>query len=258
MGKVIWSYLASPPWDRAEEKDYWEWLGEAARKARASTDRAIMLGFGGNLFEMGQFLCSNEAFLLMLAAEPRKAENLLDMLVEIRLEDLEKTVRAVGDSIDILQMGDDLGMQTGMQISPQMYRRTFKPRHERLYRYIKDHSRMFVFLHSCGSIWPVIGDLIDIGVDILNPVQTSAAGMEPRRLKEEFGAHITFWGGGCDTQEMLWQGGPAEVERHVQERMEILAPGGGFVFAQVHNIMANVPPENVIAMLDAALKYGGY
>jgi uroporphyrinogen decarboxylase len=234
MAKVIWAYLPCPPGDKAQEVNYWEWLNKAAKKA----------------------LCSNENFLMMLAGEPKKAERLLDMLTEIHLEDLEKVIQAVGNSIDILQMGDDLGMQTGMQISPEMYRRAIKPRHKKIYRYIKDKSNMFVFMHNCGSTYPVIGDLIDIGVDIINPVQTSAAGMNPKKLKEEFGQHITFWGGGCETQGILYNGTPNDVEEHVKERIDILAPGGGFVFNQVHNIMADVPPENIIAMFDAAFKYG--
>ena len=258
MAKVIWDYLPCSPWDMAQEADYWEWLSKAAARARASTDRAIMLGFGGNLLEWGQMLCSNENFLMMLAAEPKKAARLLDMLTEIHLENLEKVIQAVNHSVDILQMGDDLGMQKGMQISPEMYRRLFKLRHQKIYRYVKDHSDMFVFMHNCGSTSAVLGDLIDIGVDILNPVQTSAAGMDPKKLKDEFGRDITFWGGGCETQGILWSGTPREVEEHVKERIDILAPGGGFVFNQVHNIMADIPPENVVAMLDAALTYGGY
>ena len=258
MGKVIWAYLPCPPGDKAQEADYWEWLVKEAVKARALTNRSIMMGFGGNLLEWGQMLCSNENFLMMMAGEPKKAERLLDMLTEIHLEDLEKVIQVVGNSVDILQMGDDLGMQTGMQISPEMYRRALKPRHKKIYNYIKDNSNMFVFMHNCGSTYPVIGDLIDIGVDIINPVQTSAAGMNPKRLKEEFGQYITFWGGGCETQGILYNGTPKDVEEHVKERIDILAPGGGFVFNQIHNIMADVPPENVIAMFDAALKYGEY
>ena len=258
MAKVVWAYPPCSPWDQAGEGHFWDWLGEASKAARASTDRAILLSFGGNLLEWGQFLFSNADFLVMLKAEPRKAERLLDMLVEIHMEKLERLVRAVGDSVDILVMGDDLGMQNGLQISPEMYRYFFKHRHGKIYRYVKDNSDMLVFLHSCGSISSVIGDLIDIGVDILNPVQTSAAGMDPKRLKEEFGRHITFWGGGCDTHRVLPKATPEDVDGHVRERIEILAAGGGFVFNQVHNVMADVPPENVIAMLDAALKYGGY
>ncbi len=258
MSKVQWSYPPCSPWDRSKGPGFWEWLGDAAGKARASTNRAIMLGFGANLLEWGQFLCSNEVFLLMLGAEPQKAEKLLDMLVEIHMGNLEKLLPAIKGKVDIVVVGDDLGMQSGLQISPAMYRRVFKPRHGRIYREIRERSGAFVFMHCCGSIAPVIGDLVDIGVDILNPIQTSAANMDPKRLKKDFGQHITFWGGGCDTQVVLPNGKPDEIEQHVKERIDIFAPGGGFVFNQVHNIMANVPPENVIAMLDAAIRYGKY
>jgi uroporphyrinogen decarboxylase len=112
-----------------------------------------------------------------------------------------------------------------------------------------------VFLHSCGSIYPLIPDLIEAGVDILNPVQTSAANMEPQKLKNEFGNQITFWGGGCDTQQVLPNATPEEIEKHVSERINILAPGGGFIFNQIHNIQANVPPENIVAMFETALKH---
>jgi len=252
MAKVIWAYLACPPWNKYKENNYWEWLSKAVIKARNATERAIMMGFGGNLLVWGQLLCRNDNFLMILSGEPNKAEKILDMLTEIHINNLRKVIQAVGNSIDILRMGDDLGMQTGMQISPEMYRHFFKPRHKRIYRFIKDNSNIFVFLHSCGSIYPVIGDLIEIGVDIINPVQTSAANMDPKKLKDEFGKYITFWGGGCDTQKILWSATPEEIKKHVQEQIEIFAPGGGFVFNQIHNIMADVPPENIIAMLDTA------
>jgi uroporphyrinogen decarboxylase len=117
---------------------------------------------------------------------------------------------------------------------------------------------MYVFLHCCGGIYPLIPGLIDAGVDVLNPVQTSAAGMEPKRLKQEFGDQIVFWGGGCDTQEVLGNASPEVIRKHVQDRMRIFAPGGGFVFNQVHNIQTNVPPENIVAMLDAAYEFAPY
>jgi len=115
-----------------------------------------------------------------------------------------------------------------------------------------------VFLHCCGGIYPLIPDLIEAGVDILNPVQISAVGMDPVRLKAEFGRDLVFWGGGCDTQHVLPGGTPVQIADHVCQQIDILAPGGGFVFNQVHNIQANVPPENIVAMLDAAFKYGRY
>jgi uroporphyrinogen-III decarboxylase len=133
-----------------------------------------------------------------------------------------------------------------------------KPHYTKLCGWIHAHTPMKVFLHSCGSIPRLIPHWIEAGVDILNPVQTSAAGMDPRTLKAELGRKIVFWGGGCDTQTVLPNATPDEVREHVKERMGVFAPGGGFVFTQVHNIQAKVPVENVEAMLDAAYEFGGY
>jgi uroporphyrinogen decarboxylase len=136
-----------------------------------------------------------------------------------------------------------------------MYQKYIFPGHQQLFQYVHQNSNCTVFLHSCGSIRPLIPDLIAAGVDILNPVQTSAENMDPRQLKEEFGKKITFWGGGCDTQHVLPFASPDEVARHVQEQIEILAPGGGFVFNQIHNIQADIPPKNIVAMFDAARQF---
>lgn len=258
MGKVVWSFLPSSPWDRSGETDYWEWLARECAAARASTDRAIMIAFGGNLLEWLNFLYSIEDSLYLLASDRNEANRILDLLVDVHLENLERLIGAVGDNVDIIQMGDDLGSQQATLISPAMYRDLFKPRHEKLFRYVKDRSGLKVFMHSCGSIRQILGDLIDCGIDIINPVQTSAGGMDPWELKREFGRHVTFWGGGCETQTVLHQGTPDEVTRMVRERIDAFAPGGGYVFNQVHNVMANVKPENVIAMFDAAYRCGGY
>jgi uroporphyrinogen decarboxylase len=139
-----------------------------------------------------------------------------------------------------------------------MYREFIKPCHTALYQYAREHSDAAVFLHSCGLIYNLIPDLIEAGVQILNPVQTSAADMDPKRLKEEFGDKLVFWGGGCDTQTVLPTATPDQVREHVRERMEIFKPGGGFVFNQIHNVQADAPPENVVAMLDAAYEFAAY
>lgn len=258
MGEVVWGFLPSPPWDRASEPGYWRWLKEACVAARRSTERAIMIAFGGNLLEWLNYLYSIESSLMLLAGDPEEASRVLDLLVDVHLESLEKLLEAVGDNVDIIQMGDDLGSQRSTLLSPAMYRRLFKPRHAKLFRFVKDHSRLKVFMHSCGSIRQVLGDLIDCGIDIVNPVQTSAVGMDPAELKREFGRHVTFWGGGCETQTALHHGTPESVDQMVKERIETFAPGGGYVFNQIHNVMANIAPENVIAMFDAAYRYGRY
>jgi uroporphyrinogen decarboxylase len=195
---------------------------------------------------------------LYMAGEKRKFAYFLDRLTELHLETLHRVLPLLRGSVDVVVLGDDLGMQSGPQMSRSMYRELFFPRHQRIYRCAKELSGAAIFLHCCGGVYPLIGDLIEAGVEILNPVQTSAGGMDPARLKREFGRDITFWGGGCDTQKVLPCGTPEEVREDVRRRLDIFMPGGGFVFAPVHNIMADVPPENVVAMLDAAREFGCY
>ncbi|MFH1941839.1 MAG: uroporphyrinogen decarboxylase family protein, partial [bacterium] len=160
-------------------------------------------------------------------------------------------LRLVGDSIDIIAFGDDLGMQTGPQISPAMYREFFKPRHKTMWDRAKQLADVKIMLHCCGGVRELMPDLIEAGLDAINPIQISCRGMDTRSLKAEFGKDIVFWGGGCDTQHILPEGTPETVRAHVREQVEILSPGGGFVFQQVHNILPNVPPENVAAMFEA-------
>jgi uroporphyrinogen decarboxylase len=249
--ECMWTAIGCPPGPLASGVEGERLLGEGARALRRSSERAIIGLFGGNLVEMGQFFYGMDGFLYLLAAEPRQVHRFLDRLVEIHLANLERFLRNVGRSIDVIVFGDDMGMQTGPQFSPAMYREFFKPRHALMWGRAKQLAPVKVKLHSCGGIRQLIPDLIEAGLDATNPVQTSCAGMDPAELKREFGRDLVFWGGGCDTQEILPQGSPEKVREHVRERVRILAPGGGFVFQQVHNILAFVPPENVVAMLDA-------
>lgn len=248
MSECMWTAVASPPGPLALDA---ETLAAGARALRARTDRAIIALFGGNLLEIGQFLYRNDQFLLMLAAEPDRVHRFLDRLVEIHLANLERFLGAVGGSVDIVLFGDDLGMQQGPQMSPDMYREFFKPRHAQLWQRAKELAKVKVMLHCCGGVRELLPDLIDAGLDAINPVQISCRGMDAASLKRDFGKDITFWGGGCDTQDILPNGTPEDVAAHVRRQVEIMQPGGGFVFQQVHNILANVPAENVIAMFDA-------
>ncbi len=171
------------------------------------------------------------------------------------LGNLEKFLGAVGDSIDVILFGDDLGMQTGPQVSPAMYREFFKPRHQLLWNRAKQLAPVKVMLHCCGGVRELLPDLIEAGLDAINPVQISCRGMDAAGLKRDFGKDLTFWGGGCDTRDVLPLGTPEQVRRHVLEQLRILAPGGGFVFQQVHNALANVPPQNIVAMLNAVAEF---
>ena len=255
MGRIHWSALVHSPWDHAGEMDFWEQLRRNALDLRQHGERAVVLSTGCNLFEWGTFLRRLDYFLMDLVRAPLEVERFLDALMERHLASLEKICRAVGDVVDIIRLGDDLGMNTGPLISPHMYRRFFKPRHTILCNYIKTHSRMHTFLHSCGSIYRLMPDLVEAGFEILNPVQTNAREMQPERLKKEFGAQVTFWGGGVDTRSVLNFGTPAQVRAHVKRNIDILAPGGGFVFNTIHNILPDVPPENILAMFAAVDEY---
>ena len=252
MGESMWTAIACPPGPLAEGPDGTNVLSEGARTLRDKTDRAIIGLFGGNLLEIGQFMYRNDNFFMLLASDPDRAHLFLDKLVEIHLANLETFLGAVGDYIDVILFGDDLGMQTGPQVSPAMYREFFKPRHTLMWQRAKQLADVKVMLHCCGGIRELFPDLIDAGLDTTNPVQTNCAGMDAAELKKEFGNDITLWGGGCDTRDVLPNGTPDETKRHVKEQIGILSPGGGFVFQQIHNIMADVPPQNVVAMFDAA------
>lgn len=249
--KVMWAALGTPPAPIGYDAEGLARLTAGAQALRASTDRAIIGLFGGNLLENGQFLFRNDNFLALLAAEPARAHRFLDRLVEMHLENLERFLGAVGPYIDIILFGDDLGMQTGPQISPRTYRELFFPRHRLMWERAKRLAPVKVMLHCCGGVYPLIPMLIEAGLDILQPIQTTCRDMEPERLKREFGRDLCLWGGGCNTQQVLGRGTPEEVAEDVRRRVAVLAPGGGYVFQQIHNVMANVPPENIIAMLDA-------
>ncbi len=251
MDETIWCTVASPPGPLGAGPEGEKTLAEGARQLRARTDRAIIGLFGGNLLEMGQFLYRIDRFLMLLAADPDRAHAFLDRIVELHLANLERFLRLVGPSIDIIVFGDDLGMQNGPQLSRSMYQEFFKPRHARMWHRAKELANVKVMLHCCVGVRPLLPDLIEAGLDAINPVQISCTGMESRGLKADFGRDITFWGGGCDTHLVLSRGTPDEIRRHVREQISVFNPGGGFVFQQVHNILADVPAENVIAMFDA-------
>jgi uroporphyrinogen decarboxylase len=255
MGRIHWAALAHSPWDHADEPDFWEKLRANALDLRARSERAMVLSAGCNLFEWGTFLRRLDNFIMDLKRAPAEVERLLDALMERHLRSLEKICRAVGDIVDVIRLGDDLGMNTGPLMGPETYRKLFKTRHAILCTYIHTHSSMHTFLHSCGSIYKLIPDLIEAGFEILNPVQTNARDMQPERLKKEFGADVTFWGGGADTRSILNQGTPMQVKEHVRANIEALSPGGGFVFNTIHNILPDVPPQNIIAMFEAVDEY---
>ncbi len=252
LNQVMWWRIGTPPAPAGLDEAGLEERRRTAKELRESTDRAIYGTFGGNLIEIGEFIFRIDKFLYLLAANPRRVHVFLDRLVELHLANMDKYLGAVGEYIDVIGFGDDMGMQTGPQFSPAMYREFFKPRHTILWNHAKKLCpHVKVSLHCCGGVYPLLRDMIEAGLDAMNPVQITCADMEASRLKREFGRDLVFWGGGCDTRSVLSQGTPDEVRRHVKGQVSVLAPGGGFVFQQVHNILAEVPVENVAAMFDA-------
>ncbi len=252
-------------WDKLLLRDnispYHETLDELAERTISlyyNTDKALILNFGGSIFEAAWSLRGFINFLLDLRRRPRLAEFIMDKLLEINKHNFKKIFNKLHGYIQIVQVGDDLGHQNGPIVSPPIYREIIKPRQLELYRYIKRGSNVKIFLHSCGAIYDFIEDFIEMGVDILNPIQVSARNMDTRRLKKEFGDEITFWGGGCDTQKVLPFGTPKQVEEEVVRRINDLREGGGFVFCQVHNIQPEVPPENIVTMYNTVHRIAWY
>jgi uroporphyrinogen decarboxylase len=252
LSESMWTAIASPPGPIAAGPEGKQILRKGAQRLRQQTDRAIIGLFGGNLLEMGQFLYRNDNFFMLLAGNPSRAHEFLDHVTEMHLANLERFLGAAGEFLDVVLFGDDLGMQSGPQVSPRMYREFFFPREQRMWKRARELApHIKIMLHCCGGVRELLPGLIEAGLDAINPVQITCRGMDAAGLKKDFGRQLTFWGGGCDTRAVLIGGTPQQVREHVRQQMDIWRPGGGYVFQQVHNIMADVPPANIVAMFDA-------
>ena len=245
--------------DRASFLDEgWDRMAQRARTLHETTDCCVVANLCVHVLAAGQLLRGFENFTVDLVMNEPLAFAVMENLVEAYLPRIDVFAEKMAKYVDVVLVNDDLGTQGGPMLSPDTYRKTVKRFHARLYAHVKKRFGKPLLLHSCGSIYKLIGDLIEVGVDAINPVQVSAADMDSARLKSSFGRDIAFWGGGCDTQSVLGGATPEKVREEVKRRMDDFAPGGGFVFTQVHNIQPNVPPENIVAMLEAALEYGAY
>jgi uroporphyrinogen decarboxylase len=230
-----------------------------ARELHENTDYAVVGTPGGpvNIFELAWYLRGLDQMLMDLLVDKPFVHALLRKVTDLQKAKYGEFLRKCGKYLDIVRIGDDMGTQQQPFFSPALYREMIKPYHQEYFSFIKEHTDASLMLHSCGNVYPLIPDLIEAGVDILNPIQVSAKDMDPQRLKQEFGDRLTF-SGAIDTQHVLPHGSPHEVEEEVRRRIQELGPGGGYMIASVHNIQPDVPPENVVAMFHAGLKYGRY
>lgn len=214
--------------------------------------------FGGGIFEQPARVMPMEEYLMGLASDPKFTQEILGKMYDIYSEATLRMLEEVGDILDVWVYWDDLSSQNGPMISPRWYEKNLMPLHRKLFDLVKSKTKAKIFFHCCGSARIWIPYFVDVGVDILNPVQISAEGMSPKELKKDFGKDIVFWGGACNPQGALAFGTPDEVSREVRENIEAFAPGGGFIFANVHNIQNMVPGENIVTMFDTAFEYGKY
>ncbi len=258
-GKLSPASIAAHPWPNLADPQRIAGLRRQAEAWRAAGYAVVLKDAFAGVFEMAQRVTGMDHLLMLMASEPDLAGVLFDKLVELKLAFWEMALPQLADVVDVVAQMDDYGTQESQLISPRMFRQQIKPRLRLLFERIHALApEAQCFFHSCGNIRPLIPDLIEIGVQIINPVHVRARGMEPAALKRDFGRDLVFWGGGVDTQGVLPYGTPQEVRDDVRRNIEALAPGGGFVFNTIHNIQADVPPANLEAMLAALAEYGVY
>jgi len=246
------------PFPRGDDPSRFAGLRERVLELRRTTPFAVVGGISGVVYEICWYMRGLENLFIDMVEQPEVLETLLDRTLGFWLGWFELYLKEAGDLLDVVMIGDDLAGQDGPLFSPGLYHMLVKPRQKRLVQFIKERTRAKVWYHSCGAVATFIPDLLDNGIDILNPVQVTARDMDPAQLKAWWGRRLSYWGGGVDTQRVLPRGTPEEVRENVRRNLQALMPGGGYVFNGVHNIQADVPPENILAMYDAAYEFGRY
>ena len=239
---------------------------EEALQIRNHTPYAISTGIGGVVYEQCWYMRGLEKWFMDTIENPAFCEALLDKMLEFWIDYYNGFMSEIGDIIDVVMIGDDLAGQGGPLFSTDFYSKVVKPRQKTLVQHIKSllsragsrQTDAKICYHTCGSCFEYIPELIDNGIDILNPVQVGLVNMEPEKIKEKFGSQLTFWGGGIDAQRILPFAEPGQIRDQVRKNLEIFKPGGGYVFSNDHNIQLGVPPENIVAMFDAAYEFAFY
>ncbi len=246
------------PFPNGRDPSRFSGLRERVSSLRARTDFAISSGICGVTYEICWYMRGLEQWFADMIENPALCEALLEQTSRFWVDWMNGFLAEVGDLLDVIMIGDDLAGQDGPLFSPSFYRSVVKPRQRRVIDTIRKHTKARIWYHTCGSCMSIIPDLLDNGIDILNPVQISARNMNPAELKKRFGKKLVFWGGGIDAQHVLPFGSPDEIRGHVEANLHYFKPGGGYVFCNCHNIQAGVPPENIVALYDAAHELGFY
>jgi len=231
---------------------------QQAEQIRDETPYALSTGIGGVVYEYCWYMRGLERWFMDMIENPAFCEALLDRILQFWIDYYTAFMAQIGDIVDIVMIGDDIAGQHGPLFSPELYRRIVKPRQKKLVQHIKSLTKAKIWYHTCGSCIQYIPELLDNGIDILNPVQISADNMDPALLKGKYGERLVFWGGCIDAQHILPFAKASEVREHVRRNIEIFKPGGGYVFNNVHNIQVGVPAENIVALFDAAYEFGFY
>lgn len=248
--KIHWPVLLT---DKAIEE-----MRNKAANLYVQTEKSIFTDvLGAGIFEGAWYMRGFEKFMMDMALDEKFTRTYLDKILEVLMDAYGKLLDAIGIYLEGILITDDLAMQDSLLMSPDMYRETIKPYQKQLIEFIQSRG-VSVIYHTCGAIYPLLDDLVEIGVKVLHPIQLSAKGMDAKKLKKEFGDRIVFWGGGCNTQKTLQFGTPQEVSDEVKARIDVFAPGGGFVFTPEHCIQPGTPPENIIAMFETVKEYGRY
>jgi len=250
--------IAHYPFPKGGDPTRFAGLRDQALQMRNETPYAISTGIGGVVYETCWYMRGLERWFMDMIDNPQFCEALLDKMLQFWMDYYVGFMAEIGDIIDVVMIGDDLAAQHGPLFSPRFYRRIVKPRQKKLVQHIKSLTHAKIWYHTCGSCAEYIPDLMDNGIDILNPVQISANRMDPKQLKQQFGEKLVFWGGGIDAQHILPFATSDQVTEHVRKNVEVFKTGGGYVFNNVHNIQAGVPPENIAALFDAAYQFGFY
>jgi uroporphyrinogen decarboxylase len=236
-----------------------QYLAKEAKRLYETTDKAILFQFTGTVLENAQGVFGWDEFFVRCLTDPDLVHYFLGRLTDLHIDALERSLKHVGKYIHVIQFGDDIGAQNAPLCDPDLYREVLLPYHKKLFMYVREnYPNVHVMLHCDGDVYEIFPDLIDAGLQIFNPLQTDAAEMDPVRIKREFGKHLTWWGAGADTHGIMARGTTTQLREDIRRRIMVLAPGGGFVFNQIHNVLPEVSPEMVIAMIDAAKEFGTY